>query len=396
MKNRLNAAVGSAAGIFLLSLLIFLPAGCKKEDAPPPAPAFPPATVLAAKASQKDMPVAVGAIGTVEAYRSVGIAPLVTGRLLGIRFKEGEDVKKGQVLFTIDPAPYREKLRQAEAKLAKDAAQKEFNEREAERYAFLLEKGAVSKSDAEKYRTDAAIYEAAVRADRAEVEDARLNLEYCSVSAPFDGRMGTYAVNVGAVVKANETQLAVINAMTPIYVRFSIPERNLPDVKKYSKAGSVQVKVGLAADFAGEVRAGRLVFIDNAVDANTGMIQLKSEHPNTDRFLWPGQFVHVSLILTVQPKAVVIPLRAVQTGEKGSFVFVVKPDGSAEMRPVVVDRTAGAEAVIAQGVSADETVITDGHLKVWPGGKVEIRNSLNEAASPSGGSKAPTAGEQNK
>ena len=396
MKNRLNAAVGSTAGIFLLALLIFLPAGCKKEDAPPPAPAFPPATVLAAKASQKDMPVAVGAIGTVEAYRSVGIAPLVTGRLLGIRFKEGEDVKKGQVLFTIDPAPYREKLRQAEAKLAKDAAQKEFNEREAERYAFLLEKGAVSKSDAEKYRTDAAIYEAAVRADRAEVEDARLNLEYCSVSAPFDGRMGTYAVNVGAVVKANETQLAVINAMTPIYVRFSIPERNLPDVKKYSKAGSVQVKVGLAADFAGEVRAGRLVFIDNAVDANTGMIQLKSEHPNTDRFLWPGQFVHVSLILTVQPKAVVIPLRAVQTGEKGSFVFVVKPDGSAEMRPVVVDRTAGAEAVIAQGVSADETVITDGHLKVWPGGKVEIRNSLNEAASPPGGSKAPTAGEQNK
>jgi len=396
MKNRLYAAFGSAAGIFLLASLIFLPTGCKKEDAPPPAAAFPPATVLAAKAVLRDMPVAVGAIGTVEAYRSVGITPLVTGRLLGIRFKEGEDVKKGQVLFTIDPAPYREKLRQAEAKLAKDAAQKEFNEREAERYAFLLEKGAVSKSDAEKYRTDAAIYEASVRADRAEVEDARLNLEYCSVSAPFDGRMGTYAVNVGAVVKANETQLAVINAMTPIYVRFSIPERNLPDVKKYSKAGSVQVKVGLAADFAGEVRTGRLVFIDNAVDANTGMIQLKSEHPNTDRFLWPGQFVHVLLILTVQPKAVVIPLRAVQTGEKGSFVFVVKPDGSAEMRPVVVDRTAGAEAVIAQGVSADETVITDGHLKVWPGGKVEIRNSLNEAASPSGGSKAPTAGEQNK
>jgi len=396
MKNRLNAAVGSAAGIFLLALLIFLPAGCKKEDAPPPAPAFPPATVLAAKASQKDMPVAVGAIGTVEAYRSVGIAPLVTGRLLGIRFKEGEDVKKGQVLFTIDPAPYREKLRQAEAKLAKDAAQKEFNEREAERYAFLLEKGAVSKSDAEKYRTDAAIYEAALRSDRAEVEDARLNLEYCSVSAPFDGRMGAYAVNIGAVVKANETQLAVINSVTPIYVRFSIPERNLADVKKYSKAGGVQVKVGHSADLRGDVRTGRLVFIDNAVDANTGMIQLKSEHPNTDRFLWPGQFVHVSLILTVQPKAVVIPLRAVQTGEKGSFVFVVKSDGSAEMRPVVVDRTAGAEAVIAQGVSADETVITDGHLKVWPGGKVEIRNSLNEAASPSGGSKAPAAGEQNK
>jgi multidrug efflux system membrane fusion protein len=158
----------------------------------------------------------------------------------------------------------------------------------------------------------------------------------------------------------------------------------------------VQVKVGLAADFTGEVRTGRLVFIDNAVDANTGMIQLKSEYPNADRFLWPGQFVHVSLILTVQPKAVVIPLRAVQTAEKGSFVFVVKPDGAAEMRPVAVDRTAGAEAVIAQGVNAGETVITDGQLKVWPGGKVEIRNSLNEAAPPSGGPKTPAAGEQKK
>jgi len=382
--------------MLLLASLIFLPAGCKKEEAPPPAAAFPAATVLAVEAVQKEMPVAVGAIGTVEAYRSVGIIPLVTGRLLDIRFREGDDVKKGQVLFTVDPAPYRERLRQAEATLAKDTAQKEFNEREAERYAFLLEKGAVSKSDAEKFRTDAAVYEAAVRADRAAVDDARLNLEYCSIRAPFDGRMGAYSVNVGAVVKANETQLAVINAITPIYVRFSIPERSLPDVKKALRAGNVRVKVGTSAELTGEVRSGRLVFLDNAVDTNTGMIQLKSEHVNTDRFLWPGQFVQVSLILAVQPEAVVVPLRAVQTGEKGSFVFVVKPDGTAEMRPVAVDRTIGAEAVIAQGVSAGETVVTDGHLKVWPGGKVEIRKSLNEAAPPSGGSKTPAAEENKK
>ena len=332
MKTRLHGAVCSTAGMLLLASLIFLPAGCKKEEAPPPAAAFPAATVLAVEAVQKEMPVAVGAIGTVEAYRSVGIIPLVTGRLLDIRFREGDDVKKGQVLFTVDPAPYRERLRQAEATLAKDTAQKEFNEREAERYAFLLEKGAVSKSDAEKFRTDAAVYEAAVRADRAAVDDARLNLEYCSIRAPFDGRMGAYSVNVGAVVKANETQLAVINAITPIYVRFSIPERSLPDVKKALRAGNVRVKVGTSAELTGEVRSGRLVFLDNAVDTNTGMIQLKSEHVNTDRFLWPGQFVQVSLILAVQPEAVVVPLRAVQTGEKGSFVFVVKPDGTAEMR----------------------------------------------------------------
>ncbi|HOG17242.1 MAG: Multidrug resistance protein MdtA precursor [Syntrophaceae bacterium PtaU1.Bin231] len=396
MKTRLHGAVCSTAGMLLLASLIFLPAGCKKEEAPPPAAAFPAATVLAVEAVQKEMPVAVGAIGTVEAYRSVGIIPLVTGRLLDIRFREGDDVKKGQVLFTVDPAPYRERLRQAEATLAKDTAQKEFNEREAERYAFLLEKGAVSKSDAEKFRTDAAVYEAAVRADRAAVDDARLNLEYCSIRAPFDGRMGAYSVNVGAVVKANETQLAVINAITPIYVRFSIPERSLPDVKKALRAGNVRVKVGTSAELTGEVRSGRLVFLDNAVDTNTGMIQLKSEHVNTDRFLWPGQFVQVSLILAVQPEAVVVPLRAVQTGEKGSFVFVVKPDGTAEMRPVAVDRTIGAEAVIAQGVSAGETVVTDGHLKVWPGGKVEIRKSLNEAAPPSGGSKTPAAEENKK
>ncbi len=359
------------------TLILVMPAGCTKESPPL---AFPPATVLAAKAVQKDVPVTISAIGTVEADKSVSIYSRVGGQLLQIHFKEGQDVRRGQMLFTVDPASYREKLRQAEGKLARDLALMKYNDEEAKRYVFLFEKGAVSKSEAEKYRTDAATYEAAVKSDRAEVEDARLNLEYCYIRAPFDGRTGSYGANIGAIVKANDTALATLNQITPVNVRFSIPEKHIPDVKKYMRAGTLQVKTSPSADFKGEVRTGKLVFIDNTVDVNTGMIQLKAEFTNADKFLWPGQFVNVSLQLTVQSGAVVAPLRAVQMGDRGQYVFVVKPDMTVDLRPVVVDRNVGEEAIVTGGLSAGETVVTDGHLKVRPGGTVEIKENLTEAA----------------
>jgi membrane fusion protein, multidrug efflux system len=371
----------------LFCVLIFsMTAACKKEG---PATAFPPATVLAAKAVQKDMPVIVAAIGTIEASKSVNIYSRVGGQLLQLHFREGQDVRKGQLLFTIDSAPYREKLYQAEGKLAKDLAQLKYNEDEAKRYAFLFEKGAVAKSDADKFRTDAATYEATVKSDRAEVEDARLNVDYCFIRSPFDGRTGTYGVNVGTIVKVNDTQLATLNQLAPIYVKFSVPEKHLADIKRYRQSG-ISVKVSANADFKGETRTGKLVFMDNAVDVNTGMIQLKAEFPNADRFLWPGQFVNVALQLTVQPNAVVVPLRAVQAGEKGAFVLVVKSDMTAELRPVVVDRSIGEETVMAKGLNAGETVVTDGHLKVRPGGRVEIKDSLE--ATPSKQNSAPAGG----
>ncbi len=375
--------------VCLLCILIFTTAvACKKQE---PQTAFPPATVLAAKAVQKDMPVVVQAIGTIEASRSVSIYSRVGGQLLAVHFKEGQDVREGQPLFTIDPASYREKLRQAQGKLARDLAQFQYNQEEAKRYAFLFEKGAVAKSEAEKYRTDAAAYEAGAKSSEAEVEDARLNLAYCDIRAPFTGRTGAYGVNAGVIVKANDTPLTTLNRIAPVYARFSVPEKYLSDVKRYRAAGGVQVRVSPSSDFKGEVRTGKLVFIDNSVDVNTGMIQLKAEFPNADRFLWPGQFVNVFLQLTVQSDSIVAPLRAVQTGEKGAFVLVVKTDMTAEMRPVVVDRSVGEESVIAKGLAAGETVVTDGHLKVRPGGRVEIREHLGANASKPG-SAAPAAG----
>jgi membrane fusion protein, multidrug efflux system len=380
IQNRHSAWPGRLSCIiFCLYGMAILAAGtgCDRK---PPEHAFPPATVLAAKAVQKDMPVTIAAIGQVEAKKSVPLYTLVGGRLLQIHFKEGEDVRQGQMLFTIDPAPYQERLRQAEGRLAKDTALMKYNSEEAKRYAFLFEKGAVSKSDADKYLTDAATYEAAVKTDKAEVEEARLNLEYCSIRAPFDGRTGIYNVNTGAIVKANDTALATLNQIIPISVKFSIPEKHIMDVKRYMQAGSLQVHASPSGDFEKDVRTGKLIFIDNTVDVNTGMIQLKAEFTNKDKFLWPGQFVNVSLQLAVQPHAVIVPLRAIQTGETGSFVFVVKPDATADLRPVVVDRTMGEEAIIAKGVNAGETIITDGHLKVHPGGKVEIKDNLKASA----------------
>jgi len=380
------------AFFYLVLAALFISAtGCGKE-APPPG--FPPATVLAAKTVQKEMPLAIPAIGTVEAHKSINIYSRVTGQLLQAHFREGQDVHRGQLLFTIDPAPYREKLHQAEAKLAKNIAQLKFNDEEAKRYAFLLGKGAVSKSEADKYLTEAAAYSATVKSDRAEVEDARLNLAYCSITSPFDGRTSAYGVNLGTIVRANDTSLTTLKQLTPVYVRFSVSEKYLTDIHKYVKSGSVAVKVSPTKSFTGESPAGKLVFIDNTIDVSTGMITLKAEFANTDKFLWPGQFVNVSLHLTMQPGAVVAPLRAVQQGDKGQFVFVVKPDMTADVRPVVVDRAMGEEAVIAKGLSAGETVITDGHLKVRPGGKVEIKENLgavpgnnNAKPVPGGGGK---------
>jgi multidrug efflux system membrane fusion protein len=374
----------------LVCVLTFTTAvACKKEE---PQMAFPPATVLAAKVAQKDMPVVVQAIGTIEASRSVSVYSRVGGQLLAIHFKEGQDVRVGQPLFTIDPASYREKLRQAQGKLAKDLAQFRYSKEEAKRFEFLFEKGAVAKSEAEKYRTDAAAYEASIKSSEAEVEDARLNLAYCDISAPFAGNTGAYGVNAGAIVKANDTPLTTLNQIAPVYARFSVPEKHLSDVKRYRAAGGVQVKVSPSSNFKGEVPIGKLVFIDNSVDVNTGMIQLKAEFPNADRLLWPGQFVNVAVQLTVQSDSVVVPLQAVQTGEKGSFVLVVKPDMTAEMRPVVVDRSVGEEVVIAKGLAAGETVVTDGHLKVRPGGRVEIRDHLGANATKPGSAVPATGG----
>jgi len=359
--------------VIVVALIVVVYGYMSKKKPPPPERKGVP--VLVGKAVQKTMPIIVESIGTVEAYNTVTIISRVMGQLLKIHFKEGQDVRKGESIFTIDPGPYKEKLKNAEAKLAQDMAQLQYNESEAKRYAFLLEKGAVSKSDFENKQTLAATYEAIVKADRADVENARLQLDYCYIRSPLDGRTGTYGVHEGTMVKDNDTKLAVVNQITPIYVKFSVPEKQLSEIRKYMAKGSLKVKVNLTG-IKENVPEGILSFIDNTVDPATGMILLKATFPNKDKFLWPGQFVNVVLQLAQEPNVIVVPAPAVQISQGGSYVFVVKPDNKVEFRLVTAERTIGDETVLSKGVSPGETVVTDGHLKLKDGFPVEIRESL--------------------
>jgi multidrug efflux system membrane fusion protein len=345
-----------------------LAAGCARKGPPPARQAVP---VKAGQAVRKDMPVQIEAVGAVEAYQAVTIVPQVTGQIAAVHFREGQEVRRGDLLFSLDPAPFREELRQAEARLAKEEASLENSRAEARRYAFLMEKGAVSRSEYERFQTAEATQAQTVRDNRAAVGKARLNLQYCSIRAPIAGRTGAQAVDLGAVVAANTGTLTTVNQIRPVYVRFSIPENRLPDVRSWMKKGALKVAATLPGREK-EPREGVLVFVDNAVDPDSGMIRLKAELPNRDGFLWPGQFANALLRLTIQKDALVVPSAAVQKSQAGSYVFVVKPDRTATQRSVTVDRVMGPETVLARGVEPGETVVTDGHLKLREGFPVEI------------------------
>lgn len=360
-------------GAVILAVIIAVIVYATGRKAVPPSPRAVPVT--AAKAVQKDMPLEINEIGTVEGFRSVPIVTRVVGQLVKIHFREGQDVRKGDLLFTIDPNPYKEKLKQAEAKLAQDVAQQMFNRDEAERYRFLYEKGAAAKSDADNKKAIADGSDAIVAADRSAVDDARLQLAYCYIHAPFDGRMGAYAVYEGRMVKDNDTQLAVINQIVPVYVTFSVPEKDLPRIRTHSGANQLRVRALLPAAKE-KVPEGELTFIDNTVNTQTGMITLKATFPNKDRFLWPGQFVTASLVLTVERGVTVVPEKAVQLSQEGKYAFVVKPDNKVERRTVTTDRTMRGETIVLKGINPGETVVTDGHLKLNDGYPVAVLDSL--------------------
>jgi multidrug efflux system membrane fusion protein len=357
--------------------------GCGKKGA---APLAPPVSVTAAQAVIKPMPLVVEAMGSVESYNSLEIVPRVSGQILKFHFREGDEVQRDSLLVTIDPAPFEEALRETEALLASDQAALEFKKSEAERYAGLGEK-AVSRSDFEKTRAEAGAQEHKVNADRAVVEQARFNVGYCSIRSPIPGRAGAYLVNQGAVVTANKTTLLVVNQIEPIYVTFAVPEKDLTAIRAEQKKAALTVEARIPGVEA-HVRRGQLTFIDNTVDPAKGMIRLKGTFANTDVFLWPGQFVRVSLIVGEEPGVVVIPAKAVQTGPKGTLVFVVKGDRTVEARTVQVARLAGEEAVVARGVSPGEIVVTDGQNKLKNGSVVVI----TEPAVPAATNAVPGAG----
>jgi multidrug efflux system membrane fusion protein len=398
------------------------PGGAQARPAPPPA-----VPVGAATAEERTVPVQVTAVGTVQAYTTVGVKSQVAGQIHQVHFKEGQEVKRGDLLFTIDPRPVEAAVRQAEANVAKDRAQLRqaeaaFAQRQAEvtqslanlerdvaqldnarmqeqRYAALLRKELIAREQYDQVRTALAALQATVNADRAAVENARasaraaeamvdnagaaiqaneamvdtvrLQLGYTTIRAPMEGRTGNLLVQAGNVLKSNEDgPLVVIAQIRPVYVSFAVPEQHLTAIKKYRGEGTLQLEAML--DGGRRSVVGAVTFMNNTVDPSTGTIQLKATFANADSALWPGQFVDVALTLTSE-RAVLVPTQAVQSGQKGAYVFVVKPDSTVEARPVKIGRRLASELVIEDGVKAGERVVTDGQLRLVPGARVEIK-----------------------
>ena len=384
--------------MFVLALLI---AGCSANKAAPPAQPPQPAPVFVSKAVLKSVPIEIQAIGNVEAYSTVLVKAQVGGELTVVDFKEGADVKRGDRLFVIDARPYESQVAQAEATLAKDRAQlqsaqanlardmaqEEYARAQAKRYAELSRQGVLAKDSAEQTDAQAKAAAEGVRADRAAIEStqaniasdqaaldrAKLQLEYCTIRSPIDGRTGHLMVKQGNVIKANDVDLVTINQMHPIYVTFSVPEANLSLIKKHMAAGDIAVAASLqGADAVAE--RGTLSFVENAVDSATGTIRLKAIFDNAATRLWPGQFVRVVVRLKASADSIVIPTTAVQTGQDGKFVFVVKPDMIVDARPVLIGRTIEREVVIEKGLSEGDTVVITGQLRLVSGSRVQIKS----------------------
>ncbi len=351
----------------MVPLFIFFPACSSEKDRPK---AKPPVPVSVSKAVRKSVPVQIRVIGNVEAYNTVSIKAQVNGMLDTVHFREGQDVKKGQLLFTIDRRPFMAALNQARAALARDAAQERYAREQARRYGELIKDGIVTQDQFEQYRSNADALGESLRADRAAVESAAVQLGYCTIRSPINGRTGNLMVQRGNLVKANDVPVLVtINQINPIYVTFSVPEKELAAIKKYLGGGNLKVEAFIPND-TGRAEQGTLSFLDNAVDTATGTIKIKGTFANEGRRLWPGQFVNVVLTLTSIPDAVVVPTQALQTGQAGQFIFVVKPDRTVESRPVVTGEVLDGETVVSKGVNPGETVVTDGQLSLVPGSRV--------------------------
>lgn len=389
MPNSRNSSIGvvSCAVLALLGGVVVLIAGCKKEQAAAPVRAAVPVTV--GKVVKKTMPVQVTAIGNVEAYSTISIRAQVSGELLDVHFQEGDFVHKGQKLFTIDPRPYQAALAQAEAALARDKAVAENGHVQAQRYKQLFEAGIGTREQADTFATTADAADATVRADEAAIQTAQLNVEYCTINSPIDGRTGTVMVKPGNLIKASDVPIVVINQVNPIFVNFTVPQQYLPDVKKHMAAGVLHVSSTIPNDEGGP-EIGNLTFVDNAVDMTTGTIHLRGTFANNQNRLWPGLYVNTVLTLSDEANATVVPSQAVMPSQDGTVVYVVKPNNTVEQRNVVSGRTVEGETVIAQGLQGTETIVVDGNVNLTPGARVEIKNGQSDASGSGAGSQTGT------
>jgi multidrug efflux system membrane fusion protein len=354
-------------------------AGCDKKAADPLE--RPPAPVTVVAATTDDVPVYIDAVGRIVAREVVSVQPQVSGRIVKIHFTDGADVKAGEVLFSIDARPFQAQLNQEEANLAEAQAALNLAKTNFARVENITDPRAVSRQDYDTKRNAVDIAEAQVRQNRAAVERARLDLEYCTIRAPIDGRAGQRLVDVGNIVSANNRALLVIQRLDPIYADFTVTEHDLSAVQSNMARRALRAEVNLP-DEVGKPRLGKLTFLDNAVQEGTGTVKLRATIPNADRRFWPGRFVKVRLVLDSRPQAVLVPASAPQMSANGSFVYVVKQDSTAELRPVKLGQRQGDFVVVDEGVKSGERVIVRGQLGVTPGGKVRITSSGDAADLP--------------
>jgi membrane fusion protein, multidrug efflux system len=349
--------------------------------------AMPPPLVTVTPAIAKDVPDYLDEIGTGTALQYVSIIPQVTGPVTEIHFTDGADVHKGDLLFTIDPRPYKAALDQAVANQEQSQAAVSFAKLQFQRYTDLLPTKAVSQDDYDTKKNALDLATAQLEGSNAAVETARLNLEYCTIDSPVDGRAGQHLVDIGTVVSQNSMSgsqgpLVVIQTLDPIYIDFTCAESDLPAVRQHAAEGDLKTLVTLPGD-TDEGHEGKLTFIDTQVQNQSGTVKLRATLPNADHHFWPGQWVKVRLILKVEKNAVLIPATAQQTGQTGPYVYVVKDDMTAEQRPITLGQRQGDLMVVESGIKPGERVVTSGQYLVTPGGPVRLpAPAAPAAASP--------------
>ncbi|MGH9405106.1 MAG: efflux RND transporter periplasmic adaptor subunit [Terriglobia bacterium] len=370
-----KAAVVCAA---LLALGVALLSACSSKQAegnavqPPARPAVP---VMVGEVVEQTIPVELNVIGTGEAYATVSVKSLVQGEVQKVYFRQGQYVRKGQLLYSIDPAPFQAALAQAQATLAKDQAQLQYASAQNKRYTELYKQGIVSQDQYDQYHSNSAQIQASARADEAAVQNAQIQLAYCTIRSPLDGLTGAFQVDQGNLVKVNDVPMVVINQIEPIYVSFSVPQQYLQQIKERQAVRPLRMEAVIPHE-PNQPEWGTLSFINNTVDANTGTVLLKGTFPNPKRRLWPGEFANVILDLANQPNAIVAPSTAVQTGQQGKYVYVLESNNTVRYQQVTAGSNYQGKTVIDKGLAPGDHVVTDGQLMLYPGAKVTVKTTL--------------------